>query len=77
MLMIEATELKALLESCDKAYSEAVKATRGWKAAELNGTAAEAEAATATAARHAHSQALGATIEALRSAISKAEQGAG
>lgn len=74
MLMIEATELKALLESCDKAYSEAVKATRGWKAAELNGTAAEAEAATA--ARHAHSQALGATIEALRSAISK-EQGAG
>jgi hypothetical protein len=78
MLMIEATELKVLLESCDKAYSEAVKATRTWTAAELNGNAAQMEAARAArAARLAHSQALSATIKALRSAISKAEQGAG
>lgn len=75
MLMIEASELKALLESCDKAYSEAIKATRTWTAAELNGNAAQEEAARA--AKLAHSQARSATIEALRSAISKAEQGAG
>lgn len=72
MLMIEATELKGLLESCDKAYREAFQATVTWTAAGLNGNAAQAEAATA--ARRAHSQALAATIEALRSAISKAEQ---